>query len=360
MKEKTNINEEIISFFKENGYEVPNIPINRKYWLVRTEGGDWFEQFSSQNYIGVGWNEISDEKYLENVNKKQAINILNSNYPDKSQHSHTLNIIKKFYKEMSIGDIVMIPSVSSQTIKFGVITSEVKILKPTETEIDEGSCPYFKRRDVKWVKTINKNSLDLKLFKMLQSRHTISNANDYANEIDSSLYDFYVKGETVNMSILVNKERNLSAYSLKTLTNLPWTFEKFMKGVDYDLKELESKIYIRSRGKQELIAKGKNGVKYTFYSALIMIALVGGKLEVQGLTVETKGALQPLLESLLNHNVEHNRHVEQTNDHNQEDLKKLRDEVWELKNQAEIKAPELPKTNKANEEDEEIDETDIY
>ncbi|MFI3132028.1 restriction endonuclease [Mammaliicoccus sciuri] len=365
-------NKEIIDFFHDNDFDITNIPTDRKYWLIRTEGGEWYEEFTNEKYISIGWNEISDSKYCENVNKEQAIKILEKNYPEKSQHTHTLNMIKRFYKEIKIGDIVMIPSEGSQTINFGEVTSDVKIVNPTETQLDEGNCPHIKRRSVNWIKKISKNNLDLKLFKMLQSRHTISNASDYSNEIDSSLYDLYVKGNNINMSIFVNKERNLSAYYLKTLTTLPWLLEEFIQDLDYDLNELESTIYIKSPGKQEIIAKGKKGAKYILYSSIAMTVLFGGNFEYKGLTVETKGALQPILDYSIDNKKEDNRHEEQIYQIKQNDhLNDLKEEVNDLKNKAELKAPNLPerlsgndKNNADNSSDKinkkGIDQTDIY
>lgn len=366
MNDKVIENNEIVSFFHENGFDITNIPVNRKYWLIRTEGGEWFEEFSNKEYISIGWNEVSDEKYCQSVNKDEAIRILEEMYPDKAQHTHTLNTIKRFYNEIKIGDIVMIPSEGSQTINFGEVTSNVEIIQPTDTQLDEGACPHIKRRNVKWIKKISKDKLDLKLFKMLQSRHTISNANDYSNEIDSSLYDMYVKGNKTYMSIFVNKESNLSAYYLRTLTNLPWILEKFINDFDYDLKELESTIYIKSPGKQEIIAKGKKGAKYILWSSIIMTILFGGSVETKVLTVETKGALQPLLESQLENKKEENRHNEKMKElSNEEQINNLKNEVNDLKNRAQLEAPTLPdqvKTEKEQSADleEKTNETDIY
>ena len=63
---------------------------------------------------------------------------------------------------------------------------------------------------------------------MLQSHHTISDINDYANEIDSSLHDFYVKGEKIVYSIKINKKNNLSAENIRTLTNIPWVANEYI------------------------------------------------------------------------------------------------------------------------------------
>ena len=39
---------------------IPIIPDERKYWLVRTKSGIYFNDFYLNNYIAIGWDEISD------------------------------------------------------------------------------------------------------------------------------------------------------------------------------------------------------------------------------------------------------------------------------------------------------------
>lgn len=41
-----------------------NIPIfngETKFWLVRSNGGAFFDEFISQNYIALAWNDINQE-----------------------------------------------------------------------------------------------------------------------------------------------------------------------------------------------------------------------------------------------------------------------------------------------------------
>lgn len=42
------------------------------YWLVRTAGGAFYDQFVAGNYVGIGWNEISDLDSLIKVNKDES------------------------------------------------------------------------------------------------------------------------------------------------------------------------------------------------------------------------------------------------------------------------------------------------
>ena len=38
---------------------------NRQYWLIRTQGGAYYNDFINENFVGIEWDEISD---LEMIN----------------------------------------------------------------------------------------------------------------------------------------------------------------------------------------------------------------------------------------------------------------------------------------------------
>lgn len=330
------INEQIINEFNSFNIEIPNIPMDRKYWLVRTEGGNWYDEFVTDNFIAIGWNEINNKFYLDKIYRNQVDNLLNEFYPEKKQHSLIINNIDRFYNEMSKGDIVLIPSEGSKFITFAEITSDVYLEEISETKKDEGYCYYEKRREINCIKTISKSDLDLKLFKMLQSRHTISDIDDYSKEIDSSLYDFYVKGERIVYSIRVNKQSDLTAENIRTLTNIPWIVNEYIDNDYYDLSELLSTIYIKSPGKQEYEAKTPYGARFLISLAFGVHILLGGRFSIGDFELENKGIIQDMIkykELKLEETKEKNRHEE---------------EMEKLKIQGEAEAPDINKYKKTS------------
>ncbi|MFO3701477.1 hypothetical protein WER83_01095 [Staphylococcus felis] len=332
----SNINQEILDVFSTHNLEVPNIPIDRKYWLLRTEGGSWYEEFTSEEYIAIGWNKLDNRQYCESVNKDSALQILKKYYPESKQQTLIINNIDKFYNKMNIGDIVILPSEGSQVLMFCEITGDVYNQEISQTEIDEGSCPYIKRRKIRTIKPISKRNLDLKLFKMLQSHHTISNINDYANEIDSSLHDFYIKGDKIVYSIKINKKTNLSAENIRTLTNIPWIVNEYIENDFYDLSNLTSTIYIKSPGKQEYESKGVAGAKYFVGLCIVTNILLGGKIEIAGLHYESNGVFEEYLklkELKLKEAKERNRHQV---------------EILKLKTEGEAEVPDINKYKKTS------------
>ena len=102
------INEEMHLKFKEFGIKIPNISVERNYWLVRTSGGVWYDEFSNDNFIGINWNELT-EKHCKTDNRTEAEVIISNNYPESKQPGKIIKNIIKFYQEIKIGDVVMIP-----------------------------------------------------------------------------------------------------------------------------------------------------------------------------------------------------------------------------------------------------------
>ena len=70
------MDKEIYEILKHLG--IVEIENNVKYWLVRTASGTFFKDFYNNNYISIGWDEISDidfiTKQLENYPNQTANN----------------------------------------------------------------------------------------------------------------------------------------------------------------------------------------------------------------------------------------------------------------------------------------------
>ena len=327
------INEEMHLKFKEFGIKRPNISVERNYWLVRTSGGVWYDEFSNDNFIGINWNELT-EKHCKTDNRTEAEVIISNNYPESKQPGKIIKNIIKFYQEIKIGDVVMIPDENSKKINFGIISGEdVYEITVSQTKIDEGYCPFKKRRKVSWKKEVYRNDFSLKLFRMMQSHNTISNANDYADEIDSILNDFYLKGDSIHYKIRVDKEKDLTSKALRDLVNIPWNLADYINS-DYNLNELTTTISVQSPGDQKLIGKGPKAVSY-FVGLLTLLSfstvvVIGGKVTLNhnGISFESPGLLKQFLKD---------------DNTKKEDFTRKLEEIEKLKKDNNIKTPEVKK-----------------
>lgn len=267
-------------------FSIPIIDKNRKYWFVRTEGGDYYEEFKNDNYIAIGWDEYK-HKYLFDCepgdeNELSIKEEIKERY--KTERPGTIfNTLKRFMLEMSEGDIVFIPSKNSDTITFGEITSDMYIHSLTSEDIDEDRCEYIKRRTVKWSKSIERKNLDVNFYKIFQSHHTIVNADKYDFIIDRTLESFYIKNDLTHLTLYVGTDDPISG---KSLFNL----QKFIFDSKYfDSSNTNIKINVQSRGIIELIDPS------TVNLALILISLVaittGINIELKGWIIKFPGLL---------------------------------------------------------------------
>lgn len=159
-----------------------NIPVveDRHYWFVRTTGGTHYEDFTTNGYISIGWDYLSIEYFRKNPEEvvKKQIEKSERNQPTEAEDSRgesgqalkqavtmIYNKIDRFVNQFNLGDVVLVPSKNSEKLAIGIITSDVYedstyvqkfiVLNP-DSEIVP--CPYYKRRNVKWIKGIGKIS----------------------------------------------------------------------------------------------------------------------------------------------------------------------------------------------------------
>ncbi len=249
---------------------IPVIDADRKYWLVRTEQGSLWEEFKAYSYVAINWNELDDLSKLEkrdDIEKEQELKNYISELYEVDKPGMVLNAIRKFAFEMKIGDIIMIPSPKSKIISFGVIESDCFIHQLTEEDFENDSCEYIKRREVSWIKDINKNELDPLLFKMLQAHQAVCTANDYADVIDRTLDSIYVKNNIVHLKIDVNTPKPVGK-NLVSLQSLIYD-DRLIDNPD----DVHIKVNIQSPGFIEVVY---THLPYAIGLAIALYVIVGG------------------------------------------------------------------------------------
>lgn len=262
-----------------------NIPVineNRRYWLVRTDSGTLWEQFRSEDFIGINWNDFSDIEELEKSKTDKSIELnikkkIQEMY-EVEQGGRILNQINRFLFDLNIGDIVMIPSQNSSIISFGEVTSDVYKYILTDEDIDNEKCDFVKRRNVTWIKDISKKDLDPVLFKMLQAHQAISNADLYAQEIDRALELLYIKGDKAHLTIMVKTKGDIKGKDLYALQKLVYD------SLDINDETLAMKINVQSPGPIEFITTHIWDIVKILLAVSVIIG--GGKgfgIEIPGL-----------------------------------------------------------------------------
>lgn len=253
---------------------IPKISSDRQYWLVRTDGGNLWEQFKANSFFAIGWNEVDISK-IEQANTDPKVdyelrNIIKMNY-DVAQPGKVISTIKRFFYDIKEGDIVMLPSEGSNIITFGEISSHAYTYEPTDEEIDEGSCDFKKRRNFKFLKDVNRKDLDPLLFKMFQAHQTISSANSYASVIDRTLENLYIKDGILHLKIDVKVPDDIKAKKILALQNI------ILNSPGCEVSDdIIMKISIQSDGFIELITSSITDILTAL--AIIQIFIGGAKI----------------------------------------------------------------------------------
>ena len=291
-----------VSLYKQ--LNIPNVD-ERNYWLVRTNSGKYYQDFTLHDYIAIAWdyitlpildNKTEDEiKALIELNERSKPSDPDDDEEEEETKSGKVtgiyNKIMRFTQECNIGDIVLVPSKNSDFVSVGTIDSDVYenasyisdyLEKNPHTELK--LCPHFKRRNVKWLQEISKSKLDIYLAKAFSSHHAISSIDEYSTFIDRNLYPIYTKGEELHSTIHAGHPNGLTIRELVELsTNLEESLIDLSKetGIEYDEKAYNVKINIHSPGLLEFISYGAcAGIILTAFMFSLNHIINGGSFKI--------------------------------------------------------------------------------
>ncbi|RKN79794.1 hypothetical protein [Ulvibacterium marinum] len=281
--------------------KLPRVRENRKYWLVRADGGKYYDSFLRGDFIAIGYNRISLKDIEKGKTKDETgVQILKEKIKQvydevEKRPGHTAKQLLKFTYEIKKNDIVLIPSENSEEIAF----VEVK-QTPVFTDLnDKYDCPYIKRKKISYLKTVPRDVLDPNLYKLMFSHHTITSAEDYSSHIDKIVNTFFIKADEAHIVLKVEATEDVKARSVFEVGSLTLDlFDEFCKeeGLDYNSDEFEVKLAIQSPGFIELAGYAVGGI---LIIGIIFVALAGGGFELKirddlTLNMKTDGIIEKI------------------------------------------------------------------
>lgn len=328
-----------VEIIKELG--IPEISNNRKYWLIRTNKGDYYDEFINMNYVAIGWNKLDKELLIDTPEVPLNIDSLKVHiknfYPDQKVPGLVARHIYTFVNDMKKGDIVIIPSVNSKIISFGEILEDNIYYEKSDEDIEDKLedlsaeqyvsientecekedsfdcidsfesdkyCNYIKRRSIKWLKAEKRVHLDPKLFGALNSHIAICNITSYAPYIDRTLDFFFIKNNELHLLLNVTKKSGLSFNEYREFFNsINSILNNYSEQTNsnIDTNNLEIKTRIESPGIMEFISVLKDlphSITASMFIGLFVIITIGFKMESKILNIEFNGVLKPLLDFL--------------------------------------------------------------
>ncbi len=282
---------------------------NRKYWLIRTESGLFYETFLKNGFVALGHNEINnteldqifkrsnDEKIIKELLKALVI----KKYGEEENVGLITGQIFRFYNDVRENDIVLIPSENSEQITIGRIRED-KLLPITTEMLSQTECNYFKRKKVDWIKSLDKKGIDPMFFKVLQSHQAINDISDYSILIEKNIENYFIKD---NIEYLVFDVKTTDSIKARDLFDLGGGLldlaEEFFKeyNLPFSVDDFDVTVNLNSPGKITFKALSKKGL---WFVALLTIAINGGGLKIDTSSVKvdlsTDGIIKNITEFL--------------------------------------------------------------
>ena len=245
----------------------------------------------------------------ENFHKTLYKSSISKHYKlSKSSIAQIASRIENFVHKMNIGDIVIVPYISSRKFLVGVITSdtyeitieeqqklEAKAQKEYEWKLrNNQTFPRKhkvsisrKRRNVKWLNEVDKSELSPKLLYTSTMHQSIIDISELGEYIDRILSTLYIKDKKLHLSLKVSTQN--------PVTSELW--EKLFKLINRNKKDdevAEAKIYVESPGFFEIsqfLYENKEPIA-------IFIAMIFGDIDINGIRI--KGLLSSLNERAKN------------------------------------------------------------
>lgn len=305
---------------------------NRSYWLIRTDAGEYYDEFYHDNFVSIGWDELNQYSKEDLYNDVLMDEVVQKAYGEKvKQPWRVYKQLRRFVHEIAVGDIVIIPSKSH--VSFGEVKSEVEYFEVSESKLAAGLCPFQKRRKVEWIKTVRREELDPYLYRLLNSHFTVTNANEYSSYIDRTLHSFYVKGDKAHLVLQVTTHEEIYAKDLLKLINgtlnLADVYNE-LSSDNVDTNDVEIKLNVQSPGPIEFISN----VWTITAIGVLLVFIVGGKFtfkktkESTDISAESEGLIEKLLK--VYQNVKQNKELNHmTEKQTKETIEKLEVELPE-------------------------------
>uniref|UniRef100_UPI0040292AFA hypothetical protein n=1 Tax=Parabacteroides merdae TaxID=46503 RepID=UPI0040292AFA len=284
---------------------------DRHYWLVRSMGGDFYHEYISRGYVAIGYNDVTlaEIKFSANYEDKAVENlkdiieskvILSKDDDDDINPQYAAVQLLKFYREMQVGDIIVIPGKNSDHVAIAKIESTVYEEKEDDVSKLSGICNFRKRRKIKVLNKLFRSKLNPKMQLMFNSRHIISNADNYGEYIDSSISDYYQKEGQTFLVLRVKEEDGIYADDFGLVPDLVKLVNDFSEEANLriDSQSIKMKTCVQSPG--DILMYATSWEAITILGLFIML-IKGGDFSItkeHGLNIKV-GTLSEAAEKLL-------------------------------------------------------------
>lgn len=219
------------------------------FWLIRADGGKYYDDFVNNDYIGIRYNRITVEELRklanENIISVDAIKDLMfdqyakenqisiDNLPVDSRRQLTVHAKQAylFTFEMKIGDFVLTPAKKSYQFALGVIEGEPydekvevvqkRIKQMQNKDIVYPCSDYRKRRKIHWISVISRQDLPKELAWIMNAHQAIAELSiQDKSKLFNLVSPIYNYNHKYYLRVYTSHGGNLSMYDWNKLVSV--------------------------------------------------------------------------------------------------------------------------------------------
>ena len=288
-------------------YEIPD---DTQYWLVRADGGKYYEDFKYSSTISLQDNDLTLdlfdgrvilsremrlEYYKEKISNKKA-------KLSKQQVSIIAKKMFAFISQMKIGDIIIVPSHRTQKFMVGVITSdayelsdeEIKTLQKRGERLDYCVSDNKKRRKVKWLNEVPRRKVNSNFLYTLTMHQSIINVTESSEYITPLVSPIYIQNNTLTLCVRVNTPKAIDSE----------TWQSFYAMInELKNKEIDEKVSVKSNVESpgyiiisSALTQLLSNPTALMASVIIGVGALFGNVEFQGIKIT--GIIPGIIQSI--------------------------------------------------------------
>ncbi|VDG20668.1 hypothetical protein [Lactobacillus parabuchneri] [Lactiplantibacillus mudanjiangensis] len=204
---------------------LPKVDADTTFWMIRANKGEYYTDFVTSQYVGIGYEEITLQESQNNSNDNLS-KLFHDRKPRDDEgrkipdgtYTSWIGQLKRFGNEIQAGDYVLVPSIASERFSLGIVLGEPYELTPEQlkdinSELIPGrkKSPYRKRIKIQFLSSFNRAEADPALYKMIYTQTTVSKINKYALYILRAVFDAYVSGNKVYLTFPVTQKEDIRA-----------------------------------------------------------------------------------------------------------------------------------------------------
>ena len=234
--------------------EIPKVRDDIHFWMVRTQGGAFYNEFLKEGYVGFGWNYID---CMTDLKSDILPDELKRCYGIK-QGKRAINKCDMFISGIQPNDIILIPNKGLEELIIALaieyyeehsftVDDETAMLWKLSNEhslLKEVKCPYIKRWKIKIIKIVKGNQLNYHLYKTLRNYSGIDDVDEHAIYILGLIFcSFFYKN---NLHLILNITQK-SDIGLSDLSGVLYGSSKYFSHF-VQKKDIIAKVNVCSEG----------------------------------------------------------------------------------------------------------------